>query len=239
MNDTITALQKKELDIKYLKEEVENKNYAIKNLEETVKTLSKDHNELKGMQSQRYQNEQEAVRNLRDEAERLRQRLEQKEEEYGKELKLKMEIVAKKEYELHSKIEELERAKCTIEDIEKNLTNKTFEWEKIQQGDRLLSKSKQEELKAKIAAVEQERTQLEQTIIELEQTIEKKNSQIVKIDYEKRVILQNSDNMQKEMDELKNIRDRFIELTREHKLLQDEKNLIEKHKEREIKQKQL
>ena len=40
--ESLSNFQKKQLDIKYMKEEIENKNYTIKNLEETIKTLSKD-----------------------------------------------------------------------------------------------------------------------------------------------------------------------------------------------------
>jgi hypothetical protein len=43
---------------------------------------------------------------------------------------------------MHVKSEELERAKCAIEDLEKAISNKTFEWERIQQNDRTTAKSK-------------------------------------------------------------------------------------------------
>ena len=56
MTETISNYQKKELDAKYLKEEVENKVYTIRNLEETIKTLTRDNAELKNIQSQRSQN---------------------------------------------------------------------------------------------------------------------------------------------------------------------------------------
>jgi hypothetical protein len=49
-----------------MKEEVENKIYTIKNLEETIKTLTKDNSELKNLQSLRSQNEQESVRSLKE-----------------------------------------------------------------------------------------------------------------------------------------------------------------------------
>lgn len=38
----MSNFQKKELDTKYLNEEIQNKNYTIRNLEETIKTLTKD-----------------------------------------------------------------------------------------------------------------------------------------------------------------------------------------------------
>ena len=39
-----------------MKEEIENKNYTIRNLEETIKTLTKDNSELKNLQNLRAQN---------------------------------------------------------------------------------------------------------------------------------------------------------------------------------------
>jgi hypothetical protein len=44
-------------------------------------------------------------------------------------------------------VEELERAKCNIDDLDKSITNKTFEWEKVLQGERNAAISKQDELK--------------------------------------------------------------------------------------------
>jgi hypothetical protein len=67
LTESISNYQKKELDAKYLKEEVENKNYTIRNLEETIKTLTRDNSELKNMQNVRVQTEQETIRNLKDE----------------------------------------------------------------------------------------------------------------------------------------------------------------------------
>lgn len=67
LTESISIFQKKELDTKYLKEEVENKVYTIKNLEETIKTLTRDNTELKNIQSQRLMSEQETIRNLKEE----------------------------------------------------------------------------------------------------------------------------------------------------------------------------
>lgn len=39
-----------------MKEEIENKDYIVRNLEETIKTLTRDNNDLKNLQSNRQQN---------------------------------------------------------------------------------------------------------------------------------------------------------------------------------------
>ncbi len=75
MTETLSSLQKKELDIKYMKEEIENKEYTIKMLEESIKSLTKDNNELKSLQSSRSQSEQEAVRSLKEELEKVKKDL--------------------------------------------------------------------------------------------------------------------------------------------------------------------
>jgi hypothetical protein len=69
---------------------------------------------------------------------------------------------------LHLKNEELDRAKFVIEDLEKAISNKMFEWEKIQQGDKVAAKAKQEELKEKIAKLQEEKVSLNQKSRELE-----------------------------------------------------------------------
>lgn len=58
----------------------------------------------------------------------------------------------------------MERAKCAIEDLEKSISNKTFEWEKIQQNDRSLAKNKQQELKDKISQHLNDKAALDQRI---------------------------------------------------------------------------
>ena len=47
----------------------------IRNLEETIKTLSKDNSELKNLQSNRAQGEQEVIRNLREDIENIKREL--------------------------------------------------------------------------------------------------------------------------------------------------------------------
>lgn len=76
LTEAISNYQKKELDAKYLKEEVENKVYTIRNLEETIKTLTRDNAELKNIQSQRAQTEQDTIRSLKDEVEKLKREME-------------------------------------------------------------------------------------------------------------------------------------------------------------------
>lgn len=58
-----------------MKEEIENKNYTIRNLEETIKTLSKDNSQLKNLQSIRVQNEQETIRNLKDDLDKIKKEM--------------------------------------------------------------------------------------------------------------------------------------------------------------------
>ena len=45
-----------------------------------------------------------------------------------RDIRSKNDAITKKEYELHLKHEELDRAKYVIEDLEKAMSNKMFEW---------------------------------------------------------------------------------------------------------------
>lgn len=50
----VGTLQKKELDLEYLKEENSNKDHMIKMLEETIRTLNKDNEDLKVLNKDRF-----------------------------------------------------------------------------------------------------------------------------------------------------------------------------------------
>lgn len=54
-----------------------------------------------------------------------------------------------------------------IEDLEKTISNKIFEWEKIQQSDKSAAKLKQDEFKGKITKLKEDKTALDQRIREL------------------------------------------------------------------------
>lgn len=75
--------------------------------------------------------------------------------------------------------------------MEKAISNKIFEWEKIQQGDKAAAKSKQDEFKAKVAKLKEEKTSLDQKIRELEQKLEEKKNETIRIEYDKKVLSQN------------------------------------------------
>ena len=45
----INAYQRKELDMGYLREEINNKEHAIRMMEENIRTLQKDNEELKNL----------------------------------------------------------------------------------------------------------------------------------------------------------------------------------------------
>ena len=108
-----------------------------------------------------------------------------------------------------------------IEDLEKAMSNKMFEWEKVQQGDRAAAKAKQDELKEKMGKVQEEKAAGVLRIRELEEKLEEKRSEVVRIEYDKKVLTQNYDSLFKEVEELKATREKYLELTREHKLLGD------------------
>ena len=74
--ESLSNFQKKELDMKYMNEEIDNKDYMIRNLEETIKALTKDNGELKNLQSMRVQSEQETIRSLKDDLDRIKKELE-------------------------------------------------------------------------------------------------------------------------------------------------------------------
>jgi hypothetical protein len=58
LQNQLVSLQKKEMDLNYMKEEAINKDHQIKVLEETVKTLQKDNNELKVLNNTRFTSDQ-------------------------------------------------------------------------------------------------------------------------------------------------------------------------------------
>ncbi len=57
-----------------MKEEAINKDHQIKVLEETVKTLQKDNNELKVLNNTRFTSDQEKINHLKDEIYQLKVR---------------------------------------------------------------------------------------------------------------------------------------------------------------------
>lgn len=113
------------------------------------------------------------------------------------------------------------------------MSAKLFEWEKVAQGERAAAKNRQDELKEKIARLQDERTALTQKARELEEKLEERRSEIVRLDYDKKVLAQNYDSLLKETEELKATREKYLELVREHKLLADERSHLEKVRERE------
>ena len=58
LQNQLVSLQKKEMDLNYMKEEAINKEHQVKVLEETVKTLQKDNNELKLLNNSRFASDQ-------------------------------------------------------------------------------------------------------------------------------------------------------------------------------------
>jgi hypothetical protein len=62
------------MDLNYMKEEAINKDHQIKVLEETVKTLQKDNNELKVLNNTRFTSDQEKINQLKDEIYQLKVR---------------------------------------------------------------------------------------------------------------------------------------------------------------------
>ena len=58
----LAGLQKKQLDLQYLREENSNKDHHIKMLEDTIKTLNKDNEDLKNLNRERFEDEQEKIK---------------------------------------------------------------------------------------------------------------------------------------------------------------------------------
>lgn len=61
----------------------------------------------------------------------------------------------------------MERAKCNIDDLDKSLSNKTFEWEKVLQSERNAAKARQEEQREKIVLMQSEKSKLNERIAQL------------------------------------------------------------------------
>ena len=82
LQNQVASLQKKELDLEYLKEENANKDHMIKMLEETIRTLNRDNDDLKTLNRERFEAEQTKIKELRNEIESLKLKYESKELEW-------------------------------------------------------------------------------------------------------------------------------------------------------------
>ena len=74
--------------MEYLKEENSNKTHMIKMLEETIRTLNKDNDDLKVLNKERFESEQNKIRELRNELESMKMKSENKEIELERQIKL-------------------------------------------------------------------------------------------------------------------------------------------------------
>ena len=86
------------------------------------------------MSSQRYASDHEVIYALREEIDLLKKGFDQKESEFKRQLKNHEELVTRKQYDLRLKQEELERSRTTIDDMEKMVSSKTYEFEKLLQN---------------------------------------------------------------------------------------------------------
>lgn len=50
----LAGLQKKQLDLNYLREQTANKDHTIRMLEDTIRTLNKDNDDLKNLNKDRF-----------------------------------------------------------------------------------------------------------------------------------------------------------------------------------------
>lgn len=62
MQIQLAVLQKKELDLNYFREEVASKEHTIRMLEDTIRTLNKDNDDLKNLNRERFESEQEKIK---------------------------------------------------------------------------------------------------------------------------------------------------------------------------------
>ena len=86
------------------------------------------------MSSQRYASDHEVIYALREEIDLLKKGFDEKESEFKRQLKNHEELVTRKQYDLRLKQEELERSRTTIDDMEKMVSSKTYEFEKLLQN---------------------------------------------------------------------------------------------------------
>ena len=86
------------------------------------------------MSSQRYASDHEVIYALREEIDLLKKGFDEKESEFKRQLKNHEELVTRKQYDLRLKQEELERSRTTIDDMEKTVSSKTYEFEKLLQN---------------------------------------------------------------------------------------------------------
>ena len=98
--------------------------------------------------------------------------------------------------------------------MEKLITSKTYEFEKLQQNERATSREKQNDLGFKISELREEKDALGQQIVALGQEIVSKEAEITKSEYDKKILGQSNEGLTKENEELRSIRDKYIELTR-------------------------
>lgn len=104
----------------------------------------------------------------------------------------------------------MERAKCNIDDLDKSVTNKTFEWEKVIQSEKSISIAKQNELKEKIADLQAQKSSFSDQISQLEQLLQDKKGEISRLEYDKKIVTQSSEVLQKENEDLRLLKEKYI-----------------------------
>ena len=82
--------------------------------------------------------------------------------------------------------------------------------------------------------LEREKSLLEEEIREMKMENEKVKTYVIKLEYDKKILNEETDGNKNEIKELKIIKEKYQELQRDHKLLLEDKNHLQKQLERAI-----
>lgn len=78
------------------------------------------------------------------------------------------------------------------------MSSKSYEWERLQQTDRSAYQAKQDTLRDQMGKLQRDKGDLEGKIRDLEGEIEGKRGELVRMDYDKKVLSQTNDSIQRE-----------------------------------------
>ena len=165
LNSNLTRLQGVESDVGCLREEVSNKEHAIRIMEDTIITLSKENDDLRNNNKEMSFGLEEKIIVLENEVDSLNQHIQTQADEHQRQSTHWKEVLQQKEQELARKNDLIEKEKEAVHQLEKSIQAKMFEHDSALQQQRTQLQTIQAESKAKLEEAHQviQRTQTEKS----------------------------------------------------------------------------
>ena len=136
--------------------------------------------------------------------------------------------LSQRELDLKSKNDQIEREKRLVDELERTGQNRIYEFERTLHNEKTSWKSKLDDLKGRYEKLEREKAKSQEEVNNLKGENEKLKSNISKLEYDKRVLNEEVESLKVEVKDLKVIKDKYHDLLREHKLLTEDKNHLQK-----------